>query len=188
MTEPPTESPKPCRACGRPMAPHMHTCPHCGAQQSPPREPGGELRPLGGAPARPAGPPPPPPPPRPTSRPVRDEPAPAAPAGGSVWDFARAHWKDDRWYAVLLALMVLQAALALITFNLLGLIIAGLLLWGLLTYNYWVFLIMVVVVGLGVFQGGLLLVTGQLELAMLPTLAVNIFIFAVLLARRDQFA
>jgi hypothetical protein len=138
----------------------------------------------------------PPPPPVAPPPPVRSRPAgeTVQPPGGQarrgdagLWEFVQDQWKADRWFAVLLGLIALSAGLSLLTGNLFGVIVSGIVLWGLLTYNYWVYIIVVIGVGISVVSGGLSLVTGQASVGSLPLLAVNTFMLVVLLNRREQY-
>lgn len=88
---------------------------------------------------------------------------------------------------MLLALIALNALLSFLHGDLFGLIVSGVVLWGLLSYNYWVYIIMVIVVGISVVSGGLLLITGQASLGSLPGLALNAFILGVLLNRHERY-
>jgi hypothetical protein len=99
----------------------------------------------------------------------------------------REQWKEDPWFAGLLGLIALGAVMSLLTASWFNLCANLVVLWGLLTYNYWVYIIVVVLVGLSVLQGGLVLITAQTSLAGLFGLAVQTFIFVVLLRRYDHY-
>ncbi len=197
--QPPTGPPKPCRVCGREIPQQAQTCAHCGQAQAP-REAGAEggLRPLDGGPEGPSGRRPPPPPSRAPSSPPptryrapgeRSEPSAGQPRRGDVtlWQFVQDQWQTDRWFAVLLGLVALNAVLALLQGNLFGVIVSGIVLWGLLTYNFWIYALMLLSVGFSTISGGLMFLSGSLPLAALPGLAVNAFIFGVLVSRHEHY-
>jgi hypothetical protein len=96
-------------------------------------------------------------------------------------------WKTDRWFAVLLGLIALKALFALLQGNLFGVIVSGIVLWGLLTYSFWIYVLMLLGVGFSTIGGGLMLLTGSLPLAALPQFAVDAFIFVTLLRRHEQY-
>jgi hypothetical protein len=105
----------------------------------------------------------------------------------TLWEFVQDQWKTDRWFAVLLGLVALSALFALLQGNLFGVIVSGIVLWGLLTYNMWIYALMLLSVGFSTISGVLMLLTGSLALAALPGLAVNAFIFAVLVSRHEHY-
>jgi hypothetical protein len=105
----------------------------------------------------------------------------------TLWEFVQDQWKTDRWFAVLLGLIVLKALFALLQGNLLGVIISGIVLWGLLTYNFWIYILMLLGVGSSTIYGGFMLLTGSLPLGALPLFAVDAFMFGVLLSRHEHY-
>ncbi len=105
----------------------------------------------------------------------------------TLWEFVQDQWKTDRWFAVLLGLIALKALFALLQGNLFGVIISGIVLWGLLTYSFWIYILMLLGVGFSTIGGGLMLLTGSLPLAALPQFAVDAFIFVTLLRRHEQY-
>ncbi len=192
--QPPTDGRTTCHSCGRSLPPEARTCSSCGAAQSPPTD--DLLRPLGGEPLPPAPQPPAPVPP-PSAR-AGDTPPPSPAqstptshprlAQGAV-AFARELWLADRWFAIVLAIIAIQGVFALLGGSLLGVLIAVIVLWGLLAYNYWVYIIVVILYGLGLFGGALGLILGHgIGLAGLVDLAITAVVFGVLIDRHGQYS
>jgi len=102
--------------------------------------------------------------------------------------FAKELWLADRWFAIVLAIIALQGILAFLAGSLSGVLIAAVVFWGLLAYNYWVYIIVVIVYGLGILGAVFALLAGQgMGLVGLVHLARTAIIFGVLIDRHDQY-
>ena len=185
-------SPVRCQSCGKAIPAEAERCPACGRAR-----PEGELRPLGGpAPAPPSRQP------RLPSTPddlYRVEPLPPAPgqeAPGS-WAYVTGIMRADKLFAAVLVLMALVALMNLAGGSILGAAIAGAILWGVLTLQWWGYLlamalstvnlvVMVMALLTVAFRNPKAAMAGSVALSV--PLAITVFVMVVLYTRRQHFA
>jgi predicted RNA-binding Zn-ribbon protein involved in translation (DUF1610 family) len=192
--EPPGPDRKMCVSCRSSIPKEAQACPHCGSAQ-PSRDE--MLRPLGGEFAAPVRRPQVPPPPEPERPAVTG--ATRAPGGGTreaarpvgqegAAEFVKEMWRADRWFAIVLGIIVLQGVVALLTRDWFSVVISAIVVWGLLVYNYWVYIVVVIIYGFGLFGGVLGLILGQgWSLVNLVELAVSAVVFGVLIDRYSHY-
>ena len=102
--------------------------------------------------------------------------------------FTKELWLADRWFAIVLAIIAIQGVFALLAGSWVGVVISAIVFWGLLVYNYWVYIIVVFFYGLGLLGAVFGLLTGQgMGLLGLIDLAITAIIFGVLIDRHDQY-
>ena len=180
-----TNLPGKCPRCGKPLPANTAVCPTC-----PPEQPADVLRPLGGPPARPAPPSRPPFP-----RPPADEPLPPAPGEEpfGTWANIKSIVRLDPVFGVLLGLLALDLLINIVAQHWFGIVLSAAILWGVVTFQWWGYLIAMVLAGLGL-VGGLIGLTAALAQAsglwvvvMAFPLAVNLFTLIVLYTRRERF-
>ncbi len=197
--QPPDRGAKPCRSCGRELSAATQTCPHCGEVQAQQEclARGDGLGPLGGgpvttsprtphpravAPVRPpsAGP-------TRTGRSGAAEP-PRRPEVSGFLEYAKEQIRSDPWFALLMAALALGGLHAFVTGQFFVAVIACIVFWGLLTFQYWIYIIVVILCGLSVVGGAISLLTaGPASFSDLLTLAWQIIVLAVLLNRSDLY-
>lgn len=192
--QPPSRSRKPCVSCHSAIPQPARVCLNCGANQPAPND--DLLRPLGGEPLPPSPQPPAPVPPPaartadiPSVSPTTSVPTSHPRLAQGAVAFARELWLADRWFAIVLAIIAIQGVFALLAGSWGGVLIAAVVFWGLLAYNYWVYIIVVLVYGLGIFSVLLGLIAGHGigGLAGLIDLAITAIVFGVLIDRHDQY-
>jgi len=190
-----TNLPGKCPRCGKPLPANTPVCPTC-----PPERPADVLRPLGGPPApAPSSPsaaaPLPPARPAPPSRPPTDEPLPPAPGEEpfGTWANIKSIVRLDPVFGVLLGLLALDLLINVVAQHWFGIVLSAAILWGVVTFQWWGYLIAMVLAGLGL-VGGLIGLTAALAQAsglwvavMAFPLAVNLFTLIVLYTRRERF-
>jgi len=177
-----------CPVCGKPVPTQASACPDCTPGQEE-----DELRPLGGPPPRqipkPSLPPPAP-------RPADTEPLPPAPGQEPFGTLAniKAIVRADPIFGCLLFLMALNVLANALSGSVLGILISAAMLWGVLTFQWWGYLIAMVSVGLSLFGNVVSLVRllarsatfGGLAWVLL-FLAIDVFVLIVLYTRRQHF-
>jgi predicted RNA-binding Zn-ribbon protein involved in translation (DUF1610 family) len=187
---------KMCVSCRSSIPKEAQACPHCGSAQ-PSRDE--MLRPLGGEFAAPVRRPKVPPPPEPEGPAVTGTGATRAAGGRSrevarpvgqegAAGFVKEMWRADRWFVIVLGIVAAQGVIALLTRDWFGVVIAAIVVWGLLVYNYWVYIVVVIVYGFGLFGGVLGLILGQgWSLVNVLGLAVSAAVFGVLIDRYSHY-
>jgi len=97
-------------------------------------------------------------------------------------------WKVDRWFAIVLGIIVVQGVIALLTGGWFAAVISAIVVWGLLVYNYWVYIVVVILYGFGLFGGVMGLIVGQgWSLVNLVELAIAAVVFGVLIDRHSHY-
>ena len=117
------------------------------------------------------------------------EPLPVAPGQepfGS-WDNFKAILRADPWFGALLVLLALEVLLQFLTTNWFGAALGGAMFWGVLTFRWWGWLVVVLGAGLGLLGGVVTLATAGIGLFSLAITAVNAFVVIVMYRRRDRF-
>ncbi len=185
-----------CKWCGEKLAEGAEQCPLC-------RRPvAGDLRPVGdavGVPPRTGAPPPTRGAPSsrpPWERPREQEPVKIAAGQGPFGSLiAVVHvMRGDALFAVVLVLLALNVVGKLLTGRWLDAVIAGAILWGIITFRRWGYLVAMFLNGLALLLGPFAVVFvlalggGVAAVGLLLSgLGVHAFCVAVLYARRDHF-
>jgi hypothetical protein len=181
-----------CRWCGETIPAGVEKCPGCRRPA-----PSDELGPLGGTASGqtvsgagwPRVPLPPPPPPRP-----REELPPAAARGqepfGS-WASIVQILRADKALGAVLVLMTLSVVLNILTGAVLAALFSFAVLWGVVTFQYWGYLLAMFGAGLGLLRSAGPLLgrhhEGPIAAWLLASAAINAFVLWVLYTRRESF-
>ena len=110
----------------------------------------------------------------------------------SMWRSVQQVSQADRLFEIALALLALLLLISLLSRSLVGIVIATAMLWGIVTFQWWGYLMAMIGAGLNVFTWLVFFIISLghprgPSLFSLFTLAINIFILAVLYSRREHF-
>jgi hypothetical protein len=172
-----------CRWCGAELPEDTRFCPRCGREWHAPgsRRPGSAKR-------------------RSDRRPKplrldsgdldveRLQPAPGQEPIGS-WANIRAILRHDPLFGAVIVMLAASAAWQVVRGSWTGAILAAAMLWGLVTFRWWGYLVVMIGAVMGLIFGIVLvaIARGSLHWALLLPVAINAFVVVVLFRRRDRF-